>query len=54
MFYIPETEEEILAKIKELNEQVARTGADNISYFYVQALIQEYYMFDAKKQHLDK
>lgn len=48
MFYIPETKEEILAKIHELNDQVAKVDVDKISYFYVQALIEAYYTFEAK------
>lgn len=43
MFYIPETQEEIKEKLDEINNQVARVGADNISHFYAQALIEAYY-----------
>jgi hypothetical protein len=50
MFYIPETKELIMEKIQELNKQVTNVGADNISYFYVQVLVQEYYMFDLKEE----
>lgn len=44
MFYIPETLEEIQAKIKELNDHAMNCNDYNaINYFYVQALIQAYY-----------
>jgi len=48
MFYIPETKEEIKAKLDEINEQVANTEADKISHFYVQKLVEAYYNLEAK------
>jgi len=43
MFFIPKTQEEIKAKLDEINNHVANVGADNINHFYAQALIEAYY-----------
>lgn len=44
MFYIPNTKEEIRAKIKEINDHVTKLGAANmIDHFYVQALTEAFY-----------
>ena len=50
MFYIPETKEEIKARLEEINAQVTSVGADNISHFYAQALMQAYFLFDETEE----